>query len=437
MNGTKKIATLAIFILICVLRLPPFTYTNAEITIQSSDNTPPLGALVVPDQYSTIQAAIGNATAGDTVFVKEGIYLTFNLEINKPIQLIGQTPKKTILDGGGYINVNRETIVISSSNVRISGFTIVNSHEAIVTRSSNQLKGIIISGNYIINSSLGIRASNTILITENSILNNDFGIEMSSAGSVISSNVITNNRRGISIDGADNLTISGNIIANNSFGVSLNLVSNVDIYCNNITGSLGFDRVENRYKSGIVFNGYCNNSLVHDNIIGQNSNGIDLTNILLVGATSNINLPQGYGNLIYRNNFLNNTYNGNVEHSYPWLDAYQELKNLYKDVTSNINGTAIVSWDNGTVGNYWSDYQIKYPNATEVDASGIGDTVYVIDENNVDYHPLMHQVKITVDEQPPMQSSRIHILSIVAVVIILIVLISLIIIKKKKLINKR
>jgi pectin methylesterase-like acyl-CoA thioesterase len=30
--------------------------------------------LIVPDQYPTIQAAVNNATAGDTIFVKKGTY---------------------------------------------------------------------------------------------------------------------------------------------------------------------------------------------------------------------------------------------------------------------------------------------------------------------------------------------------------------------------
>ena len=35
-------------------------------------------------------------------------------------------------------------------------------------------------------------------------------------------------------------------------------------------------------------------------------------------------------------------------------------------------------WDNGSIGNYWSDYLSRYPNATEIDHSGIGDTPYAI-----------------------------------------------------------
>jgi len=49
------------------------------------------------------------------------------------------------------------------------------------------------------------------------------------------------------------------------------------------------------------------------------------------------------------------------------------------------------TWDNGypSGGNYWSDYQTRYPNAAEIDSSGIWNTPYVIDSNNTDYYPLM------------------------------------------------
>jgi hypothetical protein len=47
-------------------------------------------------------------------------------------------------------------------------------------------------------------------------------------------------------------------------------------------------------------------------------------------------------------------------------------------------------WDNGSVGNYWSDYLTRYPNASEVGNTGIGDTPYVLGADNVDHYPLMY-----------------------------------------------
>jgi len=55
------------------------------------------------------------------------------------------------------------------------------------------------------------------------------------------------------------------------------------------------------------------------------------------------------------------------------------------------------TWDDGREGNYWSDYLTRYPNASEVSNTGAGNTAYVINENNVDRHPLMSPVEISVD----------------------------------------
>ena len=62
------------------------------------------------------------------------------------------------------------------------------------------------------------------------------------------------------------------------------------------------------------------------------------------------------------------------------------------------NGTDVVSWDNGLVDNYWSDYN--------------GQGAYVIDENNIDRHPLSQQVDI---------SSASTIIAIVVIVTVVVV----------------
>ena len=54
-------------------------------------------------------------------------------------------------------------------------------------------------------------------------------------------------------------------------------------------------------------------------------------------------------------------------------------------------------WDIGYPGggNYWVDYHKKYPNTSEVDSSGIGDTSYVLDAQNIDRYPLMEPFNTT------------------------------------------
>ena len=50
-----------------------------------------------PGNYSTIQAAIENATHGDTIYVYQGIYQEY-ITIDKQITLIGQQKNHTIIN---------------------------------------------------------------------------------------------------------------------------------------------------------------------------------------------------------------------------------------------------------------------------------------------------------------------------------------------------
>jgi len=101
---------------------------------------------------------------------------------------------------------------------------------------------------------------------------------------------------------------------------------------------------------GIELN-YSDNNTLSDNIVTANND-------------SGIYLNSSSNNFILHNNFVNNTIQ------------------VIPDGLANI-------WDNGSVGNYWSDYLTRYPNATQVGISGVWNTPYVIDANNTDYYPLM------------------------------------------------
>ena len=81
-----------------------------------------------PENYSSIQNAIDNASDGDTIFVYNGIY-NENIIVNKTIDLIGENKENTIING--YINEIYENFLIAfyilADQVNLSSFTITNS----------------------------------------------------------------------------------------------------------------------------------------------------------------------------------------------------------------------------------------------------------------------------------------------------------------------
>jgi hypothetical protein len=66
--------------------------------------------------------------------------------------------------------------------------------------------------------------------------------------------------------------------------------------------------------------------------------------------------------------------------------------NIFSSPNVNFWGGPINRWDNGSVGNHWSDYFDRYPDALEIGVTGVADMPYVIDESNVDNYPLMRPV---------------------------------------------
>jgi parallel beta-helix repeat protein len=160
--------------------------------------------------------------------------------------------------------------------------------------------------------------------------------------------MITNFSDGIQLASSSNNTLSGNNVANNEFGIYLDSSSdNNTISNNNITANS---------QSGIVLDTSSNYNTLSGNNITAN-----------IGA--GIWLYSSSKNTIYHNNFNNNT------------------NQVYSYDSTNV-------WDNGSVGNYWSDYLTRYPNAAQVDSSGVWNAPYVIDANNTDYYPLVGPIGV-------------------------------------------
>jgi hypothetical protein len=87
--------------------------------------------------------------------------------------------------------------------------------------------------------------------------------------------------------------------------------------------------------------------------------------VVLTLGTQSANVNSAGFQLLYSNNFINNEQILSVPIGGPFVSNVIPL-------------SPAGQWDNGSVGNYWSNYLSRYPNATELDHSGIGDTPYAI-----------------------------------------------------------
>ena len=83
----------------------------------------------VPEDYPTIQQAIDASEPGGTILVAPGTYYE-RIIIDKPISLIGEDKKSTIIIGSGIGDV----VYVSSDGVMISGFTIKALVQSILVR---------------------------------------------------------------------------------------------------------------------------------------------------------------------------------------------------------------------------------------------------------------------------------------------------------------
>lgn len=92
-------------------------WVNASTMDASAQST-----IVVPRDYPTIQAAIDNATDGDTIRIWDGTYYE-NIVVNKSVSLIGNSTHGTVIDGSG----SGDVVVLAEDGASISGVTIRNS----------------------------------------------------------------------------------------------------------------------------------------------------------------------------------------------------------------------------------------------------------------------------------------------------------------------
>jgi parallel beta-helix repeat protein len=198
------------------------------------------------------------------------------------------------------------------------------------------------------NTGLQVRDSNDCLITGNTILNNLQGVSIARSinNKVVNNDIIDNSYTGIGIyNDGKGTNISNNNISKSEEGINIhNCLDGIDVYNNNISNNyVGIDICSGSYDC-----------IVSANLILNNDYGIYINYFC-------------DSNFIFHNNFIDNIVN-----------AYDEGDNI---------------WDDGKYGNFWSDYEEKYPDAKPKSGKPwMWDTPYEIPgENNTDNCPLVKE----------------------------------------------
>jgi len=343
------------------------------IRVQFAKSSPK--TIFVPDDYRTIHEAIGNATAGDTVFVKKGTYQEQTLEINKPLTLLGEDVNETTINfnpplvnvtfPNQTIMVHSTAISIRASTVRLSSFTInlPDDNYACIDGLSAIGDRIDIIGN-ILGRGCNLNLNGTLLsVAENSMRS---GLQVYGYNQTIARNLIhglisqgTCNRIVENIvNGSFSLRGYFNLVVGNSFSTMYLEDSDSNFISNNTFRCLwiGINRL------GCSYNTICKNRVTGpDNwgiLMGTGSYNIFHDNLIS-------NYTGGYGIAVGGNNLV-------AEHNVFYRNI---LMNNGWHVSANweILGPGNY-WDNGKEGNYWDDY-------TGIDSNndGMGDAPYVVE----------------------------------------------------------
>jgi parallel beta-helix repeat protein len=393
----------------------------------------------------------GSVVGTDKIHQNGNVYiLTENLNASIVIE-----KDNIVLDGAGFTlqgsaNLNGDETGISLTgitNIKIENLNITGFNHAIVLYKSSQCT---ISHNTIHGGNVGVYMNSSVdnWVNQNKIetTEQDAMYLLSSSRNVLSENIIVNNLgTGICVDDIDGGKASANIISTNNFTNNSRynlgfgdigiLSSNNIIIGNTITNSTGIQLFLHHASGNLFTKNSVSNSTLAFSSYDAGENNTFLENNIVGNKVAVL-----YGGIVndtfYRNNFINNT----MIQGFP---AY--------------GMKASPNWDNGTFGNYYSDYLTKYPSAKEIDSSGTYGTpyeiyvygTYLVPRTYVFYdnHPLVDPIKIS-QETPVIPTwaktaptnnmvSSIYLLVSAVAIAILICVLAIILFKHNRTLKKR
>jgi len=304
--------------------------------------------------FTTINAAVANATSGDSIMVANGTYRE-QVVINKSISLLGENRSNTLIDGMGGAFV----IKVISSNVTLSGFTLQN------TTLTSSAWGAIWLGDF------SYSVSN-VTIADCKVTKSFYAVWFGNA----TNNTFRNN------EFVDNVYDFG-FFSGSSYR---DFTQNVDS-TNSVNGKPVYWWIKQNNRTvpsdaGMLVAVNCTNITVKDLKMGHNSASVLFvgTNSSLIENTTISNSNWGiYLLYSYDNTFRNNTLRGNTQYGIALtLSNRSQVDDNYV-AGSSWNIKLVTSHQNRIIGN-------TVTNSTDLDGDGImldAGSLYNVVSNNV------------------------------------------------------
>ncbi len=270
-------------------------------------------------KINTIKEAVRIAYSQDVIIVKKGFYKEKNVQITKPLKIIGEN--HPTIDGGGQSYI----FEINADSVTISGLKLQN----VQTSYTKDLAAIYIS------------KSHYFILSNNTFENIFFGIlvEKSHHGEVVNNTLSShaiqeyNSGNGIHLWHSNHLIIHGNNVSGMRDGIYLEFVDNSKIYNNSSSKNV-------RYGLHFMFS---NENEYYDNVFTNNGAGV------AVMFSKNIK--------VYRNKFVKNWGTATYGLLLKEINDADIINNVFDENTIGINaeGCARINYKKNTfINNGWA-----------------------------------------------------------------------------------